>query len=61
MDFFFIEGGWYHSDLCHLWRYTGAGWQQYVSLKNESKKLINIELSIQIHSPPDRFSILSKF
>ncbi|VDM15281.1 unnamed protein product [Wuchereria bancrofti] len=27
-----IEEVWYHSDLCHLWRYTGSGWQQYVSL-----------------------------
>ncbi|VDN94908.1 unnamed protein product [Brugia pahangi] len=41
-----IEEVWYRSDLCHLWRYTGLGWQQYVRLVAEQMVLLMALLQI---------------
>ncbi|VDK82946.1 unnamed protein product [Litomosoides sigmodontis] len=44
--FFLTDETWYRSDLCHLWRYTGAGWQQYVRLVAEQMVLLMALLQI---------------
>ncbi|KAL3984588.1 Ankyrin repeats (3 copies) family protein [Acanthocheilonema viteae] len=41
-----FEEAWYHSDLCHLWRYTDAGWQQYVRLVAEQMVVLMALLQI---------------
>ncbi|CAG9536206.1 unnamed protein product [Cercopithifilaria johnstoni] len=41
-----FEEAWYNSDLCHMWRYTGAGWQQHVRLVAEQMVLLMALLQI---------------